>query len=174
MTNLQKLSIAYNTSDKPLALPNELDACTASMVWLDISGNKYSELPTVITKFTTLQVLEATNNSLKKLPEEFQNLKVLQQLRLSHNELDDLPPALGECVSLQELEISFNQLNTLPLTFGKSKAFIEVIFPDYDKNCLVSLLHRPTTIHFHKFPQKLPRKDRTQSKNFCEIKINSK
>jgi len=122
LTALSRLSVAYN---KPgMVLPPELGLCK-NITWLDISGNKYEELPEIILKFVTLQVLEANSNALTVLPKEFGLLNLLRELRISHNQLKELPEEVGNFAQLQELEIAFNNLEDLPKSLGTSPAFIQ-------------------------------------------------
>jgi len=119
---LGKLSVAYN---KPgFVLPEELGSCKG-ITWLDISGNKYKQLPQIVIEFVNLQVLEANNNLLTKLPKEFGNLTRMRELRLSHNELKELPEDIGGFPQLQELEIAFNNLEDLPKSLASSSAFVQ-------------------------------------------------
>jgi hypothetical protein len=79
-----------------------------------MSGNKCRILPSFVTSFVHLTVLDAANNDLDELPENIGALTELRILRLENNNVKMLPDSMGDLYQLEVLDISRNALGALP------------------------------------------------------------
>ncbi|XP_065644574.1 DISP complex protein LRCH3 isoform X3 [Hydra vulgaris] len=112
----------------------------ADVTRVDISRNKFSELPQEILSFTMMEKLICSNNMLKSLPDvshlnalsyldisqnHLQSLPAhicslpLKILKASYNKLTGLPTQIGLLSKLQSLDVSCNELTSLPSTMGE-------------------------------------------------------
>lgn len=80
---------------------------------LIINNNELTCLPAEITQLTNLGTLQLSGNKFSELPDIFNNFN-LTLLDISHNNLTALPPSVGNQPMLLELYINNNQISTLP------------------------------------------------------------
>ncbi len=96
----QSLSLVdYNLVDMPLE-PLKVHSLTN----LDLSRNKLSFIPDIISAISELTVFSATHNCITSITDKISRLTCLKTLRLSHNKtLVSLPESLVTCTTLTEL-----------------------------------------------------------------------
>ncbi|XP_039255800.2 uncharacterized protein LOC120332587 [Styela clava] len=92
----------------------ELSPLSATLVYLNLSFNEFSEFPREVLFCRELQVLKLRNNPLKDLPHDISKLQKLRTLILSFCCLTALPVSLFSLLRLEFLDISFNKLTFLP------------------------------------------------------------
>jgi len=106
---------------------------------VDISRNRFVELPQEVISFVMMEKLTCTNNYLKTLPDlsnlnaltyldvsqnQMQSIPIhlcslpLKILKASHNRITTIPCEIGLLSKLQSLDISCNELTNLPSTMG--------------------------------------------------------
>jgi len=106
---------------------------------VDISKNRFVELPQEVLSFVMMEKLVASHNFLKTLPDlsnlnaltyldisqnQMQTIPVhtcslpLKILKASHNKITVIPCEIGLLSKLQSLDISCNELTNLPSTLG--------------------------------------------------------
>jgi Leucine-rich repeat (LRR) protein len=80
---------------------------------LKISGERLTELPDDIDKYTNLKELDCSNNQITSLNNLPPSLEILY---CNHNQLVELPPLVseGKPPNLQMLDCDDNQLTSLP------------------------------------------------------------
>lgn len=119
----------------------QLDIRNGQVIKLHLSNLKLKELPEIITKFESLEILDISvnsletlpnwiggfkklkelnidNNNLKKLPQSIGNLSSLEKLVAFNNELIELPDSIGNLSSLKVLDLRNNNLKSLPIIIG--------------------------------------------------------
>ncbi|XP_020285649.1 leucine-rich repeat-containing protein 40-like [Pseudomyrmex gracilis] len=100
-----------------LELPDDMleSATEASVVTIDLSRNKLSELPDKMSAIVTVTDLKLTSNQLTYLPEWIgEKYKYLHVLDISKNYLESLPLSIGSLKYLQDIDLSFNRFTKLP------------------------------------------------------------
>ncbi|XP_070511953.1 leucine-rich repeat-containing protein 40 isoform X2 [Cardiocondyla obscurior] len=105
------------TGQNILELPEEAleNAVEASVVTIDLSRNKLSELPDKMSTITTVVDLKLTSNHLTSLPEWIgKKYQCLQVLDISKNHLQSLPSSIGCLKYLRDIDLSFNRFTELP------------------------------------------------------------
>ncbi len=83
-----------------------------NLVYLDISGMLFGELPEALDRLVALQTLIVSRNGLSSLPESVGNLTGLKKLFVNGNELSDLPTSLVRCAQLKMLDIKDNRFSS--------------------------------------------------------------
>jgi len=83
-----------------------------NLVYLDISGMLFGELPEALDRLVALQTLIVSRNGLSSLPESVGNLTGLKKLFVNGNELSDLPTSLVRCAQLTMLDIKDNRFSS--------------------------------------------------------------
>lgn len=81
---------------------------------LNVSGNRLVELPDVLGQLIKLEVLLAMNNLIVKLPKELGNLKNLKQVNLSNNQIKEFPTMLCGLKQLDVVDLSRNKITAVP------------------------------------------------------------
>ncbi|NXI46167.1 LRCH1 protein, partial [Galbula dea] len=114
----------------------------------DLSKNRFTELPTELCHFVSLETLNLYHNCIKMIPDAIVNLQMLTYLNLSRNQLSSLPACLcglplkvliasnnklgslpeeiGQLKQLMELDVSCNEITTLPQQIGQLKSLKEL------------------------------------------------
>jgi len=109
------------------------------VITLDISRNRFAELPQEILSFVMMEKMSCSYNYLRNLPDlshlnalsvidirqnQFQSLPIhlcslpLKILNVSHNRITAIPSEIGLLSKLQSLDLSCNELTNLPSTLG--------------------------------------------------------
>jgi len=94
----------------------------AKLEFLNISGNKVTEIPPEVGSLSRLKEFDLSNNLIHTLPEEIQNLKVLRKLQANGNRLRKLPEGILGCVLLEKIFLNENLLEELPEKIGLFRA----------------------------------------------------
>ena len=101
-------------------LPTEFDKLY-TLNSLDLSKNKFKNIPKVITELQNLINLDLSNNQLAEIPSELVNLKELRFLNLSKNKFKNIPKVITVLQNLKYLYLSNNQLTEIPSELVKLK-----------------------------------------------------
>lgn len=96
-----------------IQLPDDIGRFTL-LKHLNVSDNRLTELPAVIGQMIKLETLNAINNMLLSIPREFANLKNLKQVHLSNNQLTEFPTMFGGIKNLDVLDVSRNKITSIP------------------------------------------------------------
>ncbi|XP_010414314.1 PREDICTED: LRR repeats and ubiquitin-like domain-containing protein At2g30105 [Camelina sativa] len=89
------------------------------LMFLSISHNNLTVLPSAVGSLTSLRQLDVANNKLTSLPNELGLLTQLEILKANNNRITSLPESTGNCSFLMEVELSANIISELPETFTK-------------------------------------------------------
>lgn len=124
---------------------------------VDISKNRFCELPEEILEFSMMETLNCARNFIKTLPDmgnlsslthininqnQLQTLPVfpsqlpLKILKASHNRISVIPSEIGALSRLQLLDLSCNELTKLPSTIGDLGALRAL---DVHRNNIITL-----------------------------------
>lgn len=111
---LRSLVLKNNLIDKADAewLPDN-----SSLTWLDLSGNRLTNIPTaLLQKLPRLESLDLSNNHLEKISAgSLSSLTKLERLKLQNNKLHTLDESILQSTrNLTYLFLSCNKLNKLP------------------------------------------------------------
>ncbi|XP_022087975.1 leucine-rich repeat and calponin homology domain-containing protein 3-like isoform X3 [Acanthaster planci] len=115
---------------------------------VDISKNRFMEVPYELCEYVSLERLNCYNNAIRTVPDAFARLTMLTYLNLSRNSLSALPieiceiylevlivsnnklvalpPAVGKMKTLMHLDASCNELDTLPIQIGEMESLKEL------------------------------------------------
>ena len=113
---------AINISKKNLDKlpPQMLRGGLSSLVFLDISSNKFTALPEEILQLANLKTLKLDHNFLTKLPMDISRLTCLENLSVSNNLLTALPKSIAELKNtLTVLNVGKNKIESLPNEIGE-------------------------------------------------------
>lgn len=96
---------------------------------INLSSNRFSQLPNDIRYFVNLTELYLQDNLIKSLPDSIQFMQSLQILDVSNNKLKSLTPSLGKLKCLTILKLTDNEdLTELcpELCFATNLTFLEI------------------------------------------------
>lgn len=96
-----------------IQLPEDIGRFTL-LKHLNVSDNRLTVLPAVIGQMIKLETINAMNNMLLSIPKEFANLKNLKQVHLSNNQLTEFPTMFGGIKNLDVLDVSRNKITSIP------------------------------------------------------------
>jgi Leucine-rich repeat (LRR) protein len=99
---------------KYVTIPPEVFTSFPNLVFLDLSHNSITELPTALGNCVNLVYLNVSYNKLSALPSEIGHLKQLKRFILNNNEIVALPATIGEMKSLEYLDMWSNELGYYP------------------------------------------------------------
>jgi Leucine-rich repeat (LRR) protein len=86
---------------------------------LDLSHNAWSELPDILfTYSTTLLSLDLSMNKLTEVEPDFGKLKCLSSLNLRGNMIERVSPNIGMCIRLKYINLSENRISEIPGSIG--------------------------------------------------------
>lgn len=106
--NLTELNISGNELEESDSLFTETD--TPDLEKLNISGNRYSRIPSWIYGMTNLKTLYADSNRIDSIPGTIGELTKVNFLGLGDNQISALPDAITELAPYQFFSIGGNKL----------------------------------------------------------------
>lgn len=101
--------------------PPEFKQLEGNLRTLDLSDNKFVNLPNEISRFLQLKHLNLNKNKLIKIPDCIGALTKLETLNLCHNNLTSLPRTLSNLINLKQVYLCENHLKEVPLMFCSLK-----------------------------------------------------
>jgi Leucine-rich repeat (LRR) protein len=112
-----------NLSDRGLCGVDESDLRRfLSINVINLSGNRFAELPSVLFDMLLCRSLNASSNQLTSVSSDIGKLTAIKNLHLARNHLRVLPDEIGLLSQLQWLNVSNNELVTLPGSVGRLAA----------------------------------------------------
>ncbi|XP_008326889.1 leucine-rich repeat-containing protein 58 [Cynoglossus semilaevis] len=114
LTRLTKLKtlVAKNNRLDEFSLPKEFGSLPLEV--LNLSGNRFEEIPLQCTKLQRLQSLSLGGNRLKSIPAEIENLTSLELLYLGGNLISAIPPEVANLPYLSYLVLCDNRIQSVP------------------------------------------------------------
>lgn len=114
VTRLRRLRtlIAKNNRLDESSLPKEFGSLQLEV--LNLSGNRFEEIPLQCTKLRRLQSLSLGGNRLKSIPAEIENLTSLELLYLGGNLISAIPPEVANLPYLSYLVLCDNRIQSVP------------------------------------------------------------
>lgn len=114
ITRLSRLKalIAKNNRLAEASLPKEFGSLPLEV--LNLSGNRFEEIPLQCTKLRRLQSLSLGGNRLKSIPVEIENLTSLEMLYLGGNLITAIPPEVANLPYLSYLVLCDNRIQSVP------------------------------------------------------------
>ncbi|XP_069124029.1 leucine-rich repeat-containing protein 20-like [Argopecten irradians] len=93
-------------------IPPRFPMAFKTILELDISENKLSELPEEMNELTALTTLDISRNQFTHVPNVVYQYSNLQRLKLDHNQLTDIDvESLEQMSSLQQVDLRSNPLS---------------------------------------------------------------
>ncbi|XP_077437149.1 leucine-rich repeat-containing protein 58 [Vanacampus margaritifer] len=114
ITRLAKLRtlIAKNNRLNEFSLPKGFGSLQLEV--LNLSGNRFEEIPLQCTKLRRLQSLSLGGNRLKSIPAEIENLTSLELLYLGGNFISAIPAEIANLPYLSYLVLCDNRIQSVP------------------------------------------------------------
>ncbi|XP_018583940.2 leucine-rich repeat-containing protein 58-like isoform X1 [Scleropages formosus] len=114
VTRLTKLKtlIAKNNRLDAQSLPKDFGCLQLEV--LNLSGNRFEELPPQCLKLRRLRSLSVGGNRLRAIPAEIENLTSLELLYLGGNLISFIPPELANLPHLSYLGLCDNRIQSVP------------------------------------------------------------
>lgn len=81
---------------------------------LNVNDNRLTSLPTVLGNLVKLETLNAINNALTSIPKELGNLRNLKQVHLHNNQITEFPVMFCGLKHLDLLDLSRNKITNIP------------------------------------------------------------
>lgn len=81
---------------------------------LNLSGNRFGDIPMQFLKLTSLHSLSLGGNRLKSIPSEIENLTSLEMLYLGGNLISSIPPEVANLTCLKYLVLCDNRIQNIP------------------------------------------------------------
>ncbi|XP_058447619.1 leucine-rich repeat-containing protein 57 [Malaya genurostris] len=103
---------------------------------LDISENRFVEIPDAISRFINLKHLNLSGNKLVLLSGSLGMLTKLETLNVMNNFLESLPVQLAQCKSLKQVILSNNQIREFPVMLCGLK-FLDLL--DLSRNKITTI-----------------------------------
>ncbi len=102
------------------SLPDEF-ACLSKLKIAFFSDNNFSELPAVLGKCKSLEMIGFKSNQIKTVSEESLP-EITRWLILTNNRIEVIPASIGKCYRLQKLALAGNKIKALPVEMAHCKS----------------------------------------------------
>ncbi|XP_053696002.1 leucine-rich repeat-containing protein 57 [Sabethes cyaneus] len=113
--NAQKTGVLKISQMRLNEFPSALKSFPNVLKTLDLSENRFAELPDDIGKFTTLKHLCVSGNRLLSLNDNIGKLVKLETMNASNNLIVKIPNQLDQCSNLKQVLLSNNQIMEFPV-----------------------------------------------------------
>uniref|UniRef100_A0A8C2CDP3 Leucine rich repeat containing 58a n=1 Tax=Cyprinus carpio TaxID=7962 RepID=A0A8C2CDP3_CYPCA len=123
LTNLKTFVAKNNLLDES-SFPKEFERMQVET--LNMSGNRFEDIPMQFLKMTTLQSLSLGGNRLKSIPAEIENLNSLEMLYLGGNLISSIPPEVADLTSLRYLVLCDNRIQSIPPQLSKLHSLLSL------------------------------------------------
>lgn len=100
-------------------LPQEF-ACLSKLKIAFFSDNNFTELPAVLGKCKSLEMIGFKSNQIKTISDESLP-EITRWLILTNNRIEVIPSSIGKCYRLQKLALAGNQIKALPAEMANCK-----------------------------------------------------
>ncbi|KAK6169205.1 hypothetical protein SNE40_020301 [Patella caerulea] len=115
--SLENLTFLNLNGNRLTEIPPEI-CRLGNLKFLSIDNNKIDGFPVEFCALTQLTELHAAGNDISSLPLEFGFLTNLERLHLQKNKIRELPESIGKCYKLRVLDIAANKLRIFPTEIG--------------------------------------------------------
>lgn len=141
----KKTGVLKLSQSKLEEFPPQLRALPANCLrTLDLSENKFAQIPDSIQSFVQLKILNISHNRLVTLPEVLGKLTKLENLNASNNRITALPASLSNLTHIKQVNLSDNRLTEFPLMLCGLK-HLDVL--DVSKNQLSVIPDGVSSLH---------------------------
>ncbi|XP_059410574.1 leucine-rich repeat-containing protein 58-like [Carassius carassius] len=123
LTNL-KTFVAKNNLLNEFSFPKEFERMQIET--LNLSGNRFEDIPMQFLKMTTLRSLSLGGNRLKNIPAEIEKLTSLEMLYLGGNLISSIPPEVADLTSLRYLVLCDNRIQSIPPQLNKLHSLLSL------------------------------------------------
>ncbi|XP_044743724.1 leucine-rich repeat-containing protein 40-like isoform X2 [Chrysoperla carnea] len=94
-------------------VPNGIGLTKDTLVLLNLSANKITELPDFLSECIHLKYINLSKNLITEIPSSYSNLKQLRELNLSNNRFQEISKAIYGIERLEILNLSNNQITSI-------------------------------------------------------------
>lgn len=123
LTSLKTLVVKNNHLDET-SFPKHFGSMQIES--LNMSGNRFREIPLQFLKLSKLQSLSIGGNRLKSIPAEIGNLSRLEMLYLGGNMISSIPPELANLSCLRYLVLCDNCIQSIPPQLNRLHALLSL------------------------------------------------
>ncbi|XP_076627033.1 leucine-rich repeat-containing protein 57 [Colletes latitarsis] len=124
--------------------PQKLRDLAPQLRTLDLSKNKFIQIPNDIGNFTSLRQLNISHNKLTALPEVLGTLTKLEGLNAASNQIESIPWSLAKLTRLKQVNLSGNQITEFPIMFRDLK-FLDML--DLSQNRITTIPDAVAALH---------------------------
>lgn len=110
---------------------------------LDISRNRFLELPASLRAAKNLKTLIAANNAIRSVPTWLREISLLEQIDFSGNAITKWPAELCDFALLTHLDLTGNPLNSLPDEMQRLVSLRELAVSDFSTGLPSRITSRP-------------------------------
>lgn len=142
--NAQKTGVLKVSQSKLNEFPIGFKQVEGTLRTLDISDNKFVNLPNEISRFIQLRNLNLSKNKLSKIPDCIGALTKLEIFNASQNNLTSLPRTLSNLINLKQVYLGSNKIKEFPLMFCGLK-HLDVL--DISSNEITTVPHEVNGLH---------------------------
>lgn len=124
---------------------------TGQIIWLDISSQGISEVPTSIAELENIRTINLSDNNISFLPEEIAELPILNYLYVQNNNLSELPAALYTITSLTSINLNGNHLTTISSEIGSLTNLSQISISDNNLQSIPVEIGQLTKLNYFNF-----------------------
>ncbi|XP_065365170.1 leucine-rich repeat-containing protein 57 [Calliphora vicina] len=111
----QKTGILKISLQRLQELPPQLKNYPNVLKTLDLSQNRFEQIPEEISKFTLIKHFNMNGNRITEVSDALGELIKLEVLILNDNMITRIPRSLGNCKNLKTVNLSHNQITEFPV-----------------------------------------------------------
>lgn len=117
----KKTGVLSLTGQKLTEFPNNLIQLESTLRTLDLSDNKFSQIPDSIGSFLQLKHFQINHNRLTGLPDALGKLSKLESLSAESNRISFIPTSIHSLNHLKQVFLADNKLVEFPMAFCNLK-----------------------------------------------------
>ncbi|KUG09120.1 leucine-rich repeat domain-containing protein [Solirubrum puertoriconensis] len=128
LPELQEIRLKDNKISQ-ISLTKKADLSKSKIHKIDLSGNKLTAAPVLLTKLPTLRDINLSNNTIVTLDDKFMETKTLRKVSIASNPLAGLPASIVKLKDLNELDLANTMLIGLPDSIGTLNNLTKLTLP---------------------------------------------
>lgn len=133
--DLESLTVINLANNMLSAVPDEITK-PVNLTYIELNGNRLTQLPKGIGKLQKLEALSVYDNALTSLPDEIFDCPNLARIHAGNNNIAALPGEIGRLSKMFNLNVANNELTDLPDEIGYLRKMVTL---DVSGNHLTAL-----------------------------------